>query len=191
MALFHLNNYLSNFYPVSEEARNAVLKIAEFRECPAKTILLQEGQVQKHIFYLNKGLARGFYHMADREITLWICYEPDTLGSSDSFFNQVPSDINIETIEPCQLVVLPREQWLELYDKFPEVERVSRLISQSNVQKLYRRIKILHYSSPEEKYRYLIENESQIIQRTPLKFIASYLNITPETLSRIRAKIVL
>lgn len=97
--------------------------------------------------------------------------------------------MGIETIEACQLLIVPREPWHELYDKYPEIERVSRLVSQSNVQKLYRRIKILHYSSPEEKYRYLIENEPQIIQRTPLKFIASYLNITPETLSRIRAKI--
>ncbi|UKJ06454.1 Crp/Fnr family transcriptional regulator [Solitalea lacus] len=189
MSQFEIQPYLSLFHPLSDDARKAILNVAELKEYPAKTVLLSEGSIQKNVLYLNKGLVRGYFHMEDKEVTLWICYDPDSFGDPESFFHQVPTDLTIETLEPSQVVLIPRQSWLELFDKFPEIERASRLVSQSNVQKLYRRIKVLNYSTPEEKYRYLLENEAQIIQRTPLKFIASYLNITPETLSRIRAKI--
>ncbi|POY36127.1 hypothetical protein C3K47_13100 [Solitalea longa] len=189
MVSFGFDSYLSLFQPLSKEAQDAISNVSKFKSLPAKSTLLSEGSVEKDIFHLNKGLVRGYFHMADREVTLWINYEPSPFGNSESFFQQIPSEINIETVEPSEITYISYEAWFKLLNEYPEIERISRLISQANVQRLYRRIKILHYSTPEEKYRYLIEHEPEMIQRTPLKFIASYLNITPETLSRIRAKI--
>ncbi|MCO4291499.1 Crp/Fnr family transcriptional regulator [Solitalea sp. MAHUQ-68] len=184
-----IQEYFSSYSPLSDEAKEAIIKEAEYKEYPPKTVLLSEGQVEKQLYFLNKGLVRGCFNMVDRAITLWICYEPGPFGNPESFFNETPSDIYIETVEPSQILTISYQRWHELLDQFPEIERASRMISQSNVQRLYQRIMILHYGTPEEKYKYLLENEPQIIQRTPLKFIATYLNITPETLSRIRAKI--
>lgn len=156
------------------------------RQIAAKTILLNEGEISTHAHLIKKGCLREWFNKDGKEITFQFFFEGQAVASIDSFLNNQPSLYNIESIEPSIIYSISKDNFEKINQLFPEFkEGFQKLMYQRfrNYANLFlSRIK----DSPKERYEDLIKNNPQIIKRVPQHYIASYLGITPTSLSRIR-----
>lgn len=156
------------------------------REIPAKTLLLREGEISGFVHYVEKGCLRQWFNKDGKDITCQFFFEGQPVASIDSFITNQPSMFNIETIEPSVVVSIDKEHFGQLRQMFPEFgEGFQQYIFQrfrNYAQLFLSRIK----DTPRERYADLIKNHPEIVKRVPQHYIASYLGITPISLSRIR-----
>ncbi|PKP05284.1 MAG: Crp/Fnr family transcriptional regulator [Bacteroidetes bacterium HGW-Bacteroidetes-6] len=153
---------------------------------PSKTILLQDGEISSHIFYIKKGCLRQWFNKDGKDITLQFFFEKQAVASIDSFLNNKPSLFTIESIEPSDVISVSKDTFEKLNEIYPEFkDKLNEYLFQrfrNYVQLFLSRIK----DSPKERYEDLIKYHPEIIKRVPQHYIASYLGITPISLSRIR-----
>ena len=153
---------------------------------PAKTTLLSEGEVSQNIYFIKKGVIRMWFNKDGKDITFQFFMEQCAVCSIDSFFNQTPSLFYIETIEECEVMMMSKSIFDELLQVHSDIKDdfIAFLTQrfQNYAQLFLSRIK----DTPEERYRELLTKHPEIIQRVPQHYIASYLGITPVSLSRIR-----
>jgi len=155
-------------------------------ELAPRTQLLDTNQVCSKIYFVEKGIARTFYYKDGKDITYWIAVENDFVGSMSSYFNQLPSNKLVETVEQCVLWEFEHSKLESLFTSSPEMGELGRLFSNYGISLMEKRFDNLHFYSAKERYEILLNSQPQIIQRVPLGMIASYLGIAQETLSRIR-----
>ncbi|WP_018627372.1 Crp/Fnr family transcriptional regulator [Niabella aurantiaca] len=155
-------------------------------EVPAKTILLQEGEISRTMFFLEKGCLRTWLNNDGKEITTQFFFEGAKVSSIESFLTNQPSLYSIESIEPCILQTISQKDFQDVLEHFPEIKEEMH-------QHLFRRFlnsQKTFYSylknNPQKRYEELLEDHPHIIQRVPQHYIASYLGITSVSLSRIR-----
>ena len=156
------------------------------REIPAKTILLNEGEISRHIYFIKKGCLRQWFNKDGKDITFQFFFEGQGVASIDSFLSSQPSIYTIESIEPSTIFSLSKENFEQILHLYPEMkEGFQELLFQrfrNYAQLFLSRIK----DTPQERYEDLVKNHPEIIKRVPQHYIASYLGITPISLSRIR-----
>lgn len=156
------------------------------QEIPAKTILLNEGEVSKKAYYIEKGCVRVCFNNNGKDITFQFFFENEFVSSIESFRTNQPSLFTIESIEPCIVHSVSKKDFQEIIESSAEIKHqveehtFQRLIF---YQKLFlSRIK----DNPEKRYRELLANNPKILLRIPQHYIASFLGITSVSLSRIR-----
>jgi CRP-like cAMP-binding protein len=156
------------------------------KEIAAKTVLLQEGEIASHIYYVQKGCLRLWFNKDGKDITLQFFFDRQAVASFDSFMSCKPSMFTLESIEPCTVIPISKEKFDRIFQQYPELkEKFNEFILQrfQNYATLFlSRIK----DSPQERYEELLKDHPEIIKRVPQHYIASYLGITPISLSRIR-----
>lgn len=160
--------------------------ISEYLSVPSKTILLEEGQVAENLYLIRKGCLRLFFYHEGKGITFQFFFEEDFVASFDSLYKRTPSIFYLESIEPTELIVIPREDLYDLINHDLPARQMyeEKLIDRFHAyQQLFlSRIK----NTPQQRYEELVKEYPTIIQRIPQHYIASYLGITPVSLSRIR-----
>lgn len=149
---------------------------------------LREGEVCKSMAFLERGSMRLFYDAEDREVCNDFYFENSVVGSFASFLSETPSIVNIAAVEDCELLVVSREKTMDLIRQYPSLKRLANVVVEEHLIRSERREAELLKYPPEERFRLLLEVHPKIFSRIPLYFVASYLNITPETLSRYRKK---
>jgi CRP-like cAMP-binding protein len=162
----------------------------EILHCKADMLLLKEGQVCRHLYFTNQGLLRFFMVSADgKDTTKFFTPEYQLFTSQQSFSTQTPSRECIQAITDAELLSLPHAALQLLYQDIPKWQAFIRRILQE-VNGMTERIYMDSITTTaEDRYRKLLSEEPNIALRAPLKHIASYLGVTPESLSRIRKKI--
>ncbi|ALO48168.1 Crp/Fnr family transcriptional regulator [Hoylesella enoeca] len=150
-------------------------------------MVLNEGEVCKNIYYIDKGLLRQFYYKNDKELTEHLGVENTIVMCIESLFQEEPTHLMVETLESTILYALPKQK----------LEQVA--LHNVNIQILYRKIleeslilsqvhaDLVRFESAQDRYKKLCKLMPQVVLRAPLVYIASYLQMTPETLSRVRA----
>ncbi len=151
-------------------------------------LFLKEGEVCTTIGFIEQGSARLFYIVDEREISKDFLFENAIIGSFASFFSQLPSSLNVAALEETHILEMDYRQVMYLYDHYPAWQKLGRIIAQDQFIRSERREASLLKDSPELRYLSLIEEHPKVFKRVPLHYIASYLGITPETLSRYRQK---
>jgi CRP-like cAMP-binding protein len=153
---------------------------------PRKTVLLREGEVSKRIFFVKQGVLRLWVNHNGIDTTFRFCFENE---AASSFFGNEPSIFAIESIEPSTIIVLKLKDFKMLIDEVPEYkDELLKLMTKraSDYAKLFlSRIT----KTPEERYIDLMKNNPEILLRVPQHYIATYLGITPVSLSRIRNRV--
>lgn len=150
--------------------------------------LLQEGDVCKYTAFVEKGILRTFtVDEKGNEPILQFSLEGWWVADLYSFFTGEVSQYNIEALEECELLLISRPSWENLLEKVPRLERYFRILVQNNLIATQRRLIGAMSETAEEKYLKLTRTFPDCMQRVPQHMIASYLGITPETLSRIRS----
>ncbi|MDR6762699.1 CRP-like cAMP-binding protein [Flavobacterium sp. 2755] len=184
-----IREYLSRSVRLSEEEIKIFENSLELRLVPKKTILLQAGEVCNFEAYINKGCIREYFiDDAGIELTLQFATEDWWVSDITSFEDQIPSDMYIETLEDCELLVLTRQSKENLINEVPQLERMFRLMIQRHLSKLQKRLFKTVSSTAMDQYIEFVTRYPTISQRVSQQYIASYLGITPEFLSRLRAK---
>ncbi|MES2648085.1 MAG: Crp/Fnr family transcriptional regulator [Bacteroidota bacterium] len=183
-----LLTYLNSIYSLSPELQEHLFGILKQQTLSRKQYLLKAEQVCNNIYFISKGLVRCFYNKEDQEVNTWFMKEDDVIVSVESFFYQKKSKEFIQAIEDTELHSISYEELEYIYHTFPEFNFVARILLQKYYTLSEQRLYSLRMQRSQERYRYLMDYYPELILRVPAKFLASYLGITEETLSRIRSK---
>lgn len=149
---------------------------------------LKEGQTDSGLFVIEKGLVRAFFHRAGKEVNSWFGTEAIVLGSIHPLFFHRPAKENIQFLEHTILHTIGRKDLAELYEIFPALNLIGRLMAEEFCALLEERMVALQTMSATERYEQLVQTEPNLLQRVSLGHIASYLGVSLETLSCIRGK---
>ena len=182
---------LEYFYPLSEGVKNYFRKHTYSCSFRKGKLLLKAGQVCEHIYFIRKGAVRGFIKEGTKDITTWITAENEVVSSISALDMREPAMENMQAIENCELLALTYADFQNLYITFPEFNIVARKVLQKYYQDAEGRAFIARLTNAENKYRLFITRYGHLVNRIPLKYIASFLGITLETLSRVRKKLSL
>lgn len=157
-----------------------------------KQYLLQEGDVSRHVAFVEKGLLRC-YTIDDRgnEQILQFALEGWWIADQYSFLTNTPSRYNIDALEDCELLLLTKESEAQMLEQIPALERYFRILLQKSLIATIQRLESSLNDTAEEKYHRLVTNCPNIVERIPQHMLASAIGITPETLSRIRKQVSL
>jgi CRP-like cAMP-binding protein len=150
--------------------------------------LLKEGQVANYIYFIERGLVRSYYLKDGNEVCSWFMKEGDVIISVNSFFNRIPSYEYLQAIEDTTVYFIHYDQLQNIYKKFIEFNIVGRILTEKYYQLSEERLFLMRRQKASERYNHLLEHHPEILQRVPRTYIASYLGITLETLSRINKK---
>jgi CRP-like cAMP-binding protein len=183
-----LKNYLQKILPHEEVAWQAMQSTLRPKQLTRHEHFLQQGEVCRHLGFIAQGYVRLYYLVDDQEITKDFNFENEFCGSYASFIAQRPALFNVIAMEPVRLYTISRDSLLMLYERFPCWQKLGRLsMERMFIRKELREASFL-LNSPEERYEKLVKESPRWVQRVPLKYLASYLGMSPETLSRIRKK---
>jgi len=161
-------------------------KLLTIKRFEPKTILVNEGSIPDEMFFIIKGCIRAWYNADGQDITLQFFFEGDPATSLESFLKNTPSTINIETLEECEVGILKKASFSDLLKTDPKIRE---LFYETAIDKLFiysNRLLSLLKDKPFLRYQQLLAENPGIFQRVPQYYIASYLGITPVSLSRIR-----
>ncbi len=184
-----IRSSLAQFVNLTDEEFNLVTSKLVPRTLRKKEMLLSAGQVCHNAFFINQGCLRYFYLVDGEEKTGQFFFEGDWYTDFVSFISGKPSDESIQALEECSLLVLSRQDLLDLFDQIPTFERFGRLTAEQAVLGIKARNASLINQSPEQRYLRLLKNRPKVVARLPQHYIASFLNIKPESLSRIRKRL--
>lgn len=152
------------------------------------TTLLQEGDICRKLYFVEKGMIRFFYtNEMGKDITHWFAPEQSFLTEVVSYFNQSPSQYYLEVLEDSTLLTITLDGLNFLLDNFPELERFGRIFSLQMAVEFGQKIIDLQFRTAQERYQLLIKKHPDILKRASLGHIASFLGITQQSLSRIRS----
>ncbi len=160
----------------------------EFQEFPRDTVLLQCDEICNRLHFVIEGAVRAVYYRDDKEFIPWLGFEKEFVYSIYSFTSQKPSSESIILISDCKFSSISYENLQFLYEKDPIWNKLGRLLFEKTCVKLYNRIRYYQSLSAAERYDQIHQRHPDILDRVKLLHLASYLGMTPETLSRLRSR---
>lgn len=151
-------------------------------------LLIEAGTYSDKLFFIGRGIVRVFYFKEDKEITNALVKENEIIAGAYSIFTGEKSFNNYETLEASITLYIEYSELEKLYNKFHSLERLGRLLVQKYYATYIKKTHDVLFLSAEERYANFIRNHAELINRVSLRFIASYLGVAQETLSRLRSK---
>ncbi len=182
-------DFISKYISLTEDERNAILSTDLFQSVKKGTVLLREGQKSKESYFVLKGCIRVYYIKDGEEKTTAFCTEMDAF-TPHCVINKTPSEYFISCVEDTTLTVSNSEMEAEINSKFPKFEIMCRMLSEELLAKQRIDFDEFKTSSPEQRYLNLLQKRPDLIQRVPQHQLASYLGIKPQSLSRLRSRIL-
>jgi CRP-like cAMP-binding protein len=178
--------YVNQFMPLNEAEFQRLLSITEECEYEKNTILTRIGEVEQYMYFIVKGLVRKFFYKGKVEIITHILSEGGLIGSGASFLSGKPSLYIVETLEPSTLLRIQKDKLEALFQSEKKWEKFGRLITASYfLGQEKRNMDNIRFSAKERFIHFMNENPDMIM-RVPQKYLAAYLNIKPETFSRMK-----
>jgi CRP-like cAMP-binding protein len=180
-------NYLHKFIDVTEHEFNQyLLPVIKVRKFGKKELVTKAGEIENYFNFITKGLVRKYYKKGQQEINTQISFEGHLILSQESFHSRLPSEYFVETIEPSTFISISHDDLERVYAQSHRMEHLARLlITYAMVIKDNWQIQLVKMT-PRERFLNFVTKNPQLMQRVPQKFLASYLNIKPETFSRFK-----
>jgi CRP-like cAMP-binding protein len=187
-SLVKIKAFIEMIVQPDAEEWNAFAEIVQTKTLKRKDLLLKEGQICTFIAFLNSGVLREYSYQHDKEVTVDFVGENQFTSDYQSFLMRTPSRQNLEALTDVDLLILQKDAVDGLYDKYKIWERFGRLIIERVFCGAEAKRKRIISTSHEEQYRDFVASYPDIIQQVPQYYIASYLGLSPEHLSRLRKK---
>lgn len=181
-----LYGFLKRYIPITDAEFRSWKPYFELREFDKKQIVTGLGEQEEYINIVAKGLARKYVIVKNGEVTKQIAPEGHMIHAECSFHHREPAALVVETIEPTTFISISYDNMQKLYDDFPKAEQLGRLfVTEMFIIKDRRYFELLKKSTREIFLDYM-NSHPHMLQRVPQKYLASYLNIKPETFSRLK-----
>ena len=184
-----LFDFISKYISLTEDEKKAILSLNLFRSIKKGTTLLKEGQLSQDSYFVLKGCIRTYYIIDGEEKTTAFYTEMEGL-TPHCVRHKAPSKYFISCVEDSIVTVSNSDMEVEINSKFPKFEIMCRVLSEELLAKQQIDFDEFKTSSPEQRYLNLIQKRPDLIQRVPQHQLASYLGIKPQSLSRLRARII-
>jgi CRP-like cAMP-binding protein len=184
-----LKKLFENLHPLSAEEWNEINSYFKEVKFDKGVIITKEGQVENYLYFTVKGGTRAFYLKEGEEHCIDFRFENEFTGSYISFLQQQPSRLYVQTLEPTTLYAISHSSLQKLYDEYKIGEKLGRLSAEKLLIKYQVRQATLLLDTATERFHNLSNNKKNWIQRVPQKYLASYLNITPEYYSRLKKEL--
>ena len=181
-------SYIKNIAHLSGTSEAALASALERLDHPKGYTLLRPGAVCHYLWFIEKGLTRTYYIKDGKDVTDWISTENSIAVSIISFLTRQPDRRGIQLLEDSTIWAISHTNLERLYQEYPDIDRLGRLFLSQGIIQLQQRFDDLHFATAHERYQRLISTNPSLVNRVPLGMIASWLGITQETLSRIRAQ---
>jgi CRP-like cAMP-binding protein len=183
--------FFDSYVPLSAEEKDDLKLHVKGRKFKRKEFFLQEGQVCRHYGFVVTGCFRTYgVDTAGKEYNLQFAPENDWIVDIASFYSEKPSKLFIETLEPCDILLIEKSDLIDFYRKYRNFARYFKVIFENKFVEMQNRVLQNISSTAEERYLAFLEHYPQLANRLPSVQIASYLGVTPEFLSKIRKDIV-
>ena len=177
-------------HPLSRESVHALAEILVCKKYRKGEVILQAGEVCKAMLFIEKGMLRQFYYKYDKDLTEHIGYENGMIICIESYFKQEPTRLMVETLESSVVWEIPRIEVEDLAEKYRDIERLYRGFIEHSLIESQVKADALRFEPAHERYANLFRMHPEILKRAPLVYIASLLQMTPETLSRVRSSML-
>lgn len=179
--------YLNKFIQLTdEEFQGQIIPYVKIRRFGKKETVISAGEVENYFNFILKGLVRKYYKKGNEEINTQISFEGHIIHSQESFHSRTISEYFIETIEPTAFVSLSYDDLEKIYASSTKLEHLGRLVITSTMVLKDRWQMQLVKLTPRERFIQFVNKNPELVQRVPQKYLASYLNIKPETFSRFK-----
>jgi CRP-like cAMP-binding protein len=185
-----LLEYFSRIMPLSEEEITAIVETMNVTDYKKGTVLLKEGQISTEVYFVLEGCVRQYYLIDGDEKTNNFFTEAQWVISMNSFSQHAPSTHYLDCCMDSSLVVGNREKEESLYKKFPKFETISRKVMEKVFAEQQEIMASYTTDNPEQRYLKLLKSRPDLFQKIPQYQIASYVGVKPESLSRIRKRII-
>jgi CRP-like cAMP-binding protein len=180
-------DFLNKFIPVNEDEYNElILPCVIKRNFGKKAVITQAGEIENYINFIELGLARKYYKKDNEEINTQISYEGHIIHAQESFHSRTPSEYTIEAIEPLELTSITFDCLEKVYSSSEKMQRLGRLVITATMVLKDKWQSQLVKLTPRERFINFVTKHPELMQRVPQKYLASYLNIKPETFSRFK-----
>lgn len=190
MSRLAIRETLETLYPISDSDWAVMEKLFHKKEYARNELILKAGEVENYLYYIEQGVLRSYVERKDSEVTLEFSFQKTIFSSYDSFLLQTPSLINVQAIVPALLWRINYDDLQKIYSQTISGNLIGRIAAEMlYLEKSTRELDLLTKPA-EQRYLELFEHQCKLIQRIPLKYIASYIGITPQALSRIRKRII-
>jgi CRP-like cAMP-binding protein len=153
--------------------------------------ILSEGEVCDKIYWVVKGLVREFYYKNGKELTEYMATENTIVMSIESLFREQPTHLQLQALEPTIIYAMPKSELEQVAMKSVNIQILYRKILEESLILSQIHADMLRFESAQDRYAKLVKRQPQLVLRAPLVYIASYLQMTPETLSRVRTSALL
>jgi CRP/FNR family transcriptional regulator, anaerobic regulatory protein len=180
--------YLESFAPLSPELREFLSQCIKTRTIRKKDYLLKAGRMCDNIYFIEQGLIHCNYEEKDRPVSCWFMKENDVI-ILDCFCNQVPSDVNLRALEDSTVYYISYRELHFIEDSFPEFNTVTRRVTVKVLGNVWNYFRQTNNKPAELKYMIFLDFFPDLVMRVPLKLIATFLNVSPEWLGKIRTKL--
>jgi CRP-like cAMP-binding protein len=184
-----LFDFIGKYVSLTEEEKNAIISLDIFRSVRKGTVLLKAGQRSRESFFVIKGCLRSYYTLDGEEKTTAFYTEMEAV-TPHCVISKAPSEYYISCVEDSLITVSNTDMEAEVNKKFPKFETMCRLLSEELLVKKQIEFDEFRTSSPEQRYLSLLQNRPDLLQRVPQHQLASYLGIKPQSLSRLRARLL-
>ena len=153
--------------------------------------VLSEGDTCQHIYWIVKGLVRQYYFKNGKELTEYMATENTIMMSIESLFKEKPSMQIMQALEPTIIYAMPKNELEAVAMRSVNIQILYRKILEESLIISQQRADMLLFESAQDRYQKLVKSSPQLVLRAPLVYIASYLQMTPETLSRVRTAVLM
>jgi CRP-like cAMP-binding protein len=184
----NLIKYCKSFVEIDEASEADLQSNFVPKKLNKKEFLLKEGKICNMVAYIDKGTLRIFHTIDGNELTCDIILENSFVTDFKSLNNGEASAINIQAIDDCELLIIDKFDLIKLYDTNKHIERLGRIMAEKIAIRTIEIAASLSFDKPEMRFKKLLSTQPELFQKVPQKYLANILGISPESLSRIKAR---
>jgi CRP-like cAMP-binding protein len=179
-------NFFQRFMPLTKLETEAVLQFCEFRKFDKKAIIAGEGEIDNYLNMVVSGLVMKYVRVKKSEVILQLATEGHMIHAELSYLTRIPSPVIVQTLEPTMLISISYQKMEEALQQIPQAEMLGRMILERMYIKKDERKYDRQSKSVRQRFLNYLTHHPHMLQRVPQKYLASYLNIKPETFSRLK-----
>ena len=185
----NLRNFLTKYVNLSDVELEDIANRFKSKVVKKNNYLLRQGDTCKDLVFVQKGCLRLYYLKDDIEVSVWFAFQHSSAIEIYSFISENPSDYFLQAIEDSEILYLPKAELNKLYQHHPKMQEMMRNFWEDVILNLINRFTSLQKDSAEKRYLDLL-NKPAYLETIPQKYLASFIGVTPTSLSRIRKKII-